>query len=147
MEEAWGGEVPDVTREAYDAVVKAIDDWAAEAHAEPKAEDVGAERIAIRNAVSETVKPAEDEEQPKAENAVTVETGRASKGNPAIVEQLKADLQRRQQQMLDMVRDMLGKQGKQVSGDGIWRTLASGNFQVDVATKSQAQKNIAEDGY
>ena len=69
------------------------------------------------------------------------------KGNPALVAQLKADLERRQAQMLDMVREMLGKQGKAASGDGIWRTLASGNFQVDAKARAEAQKNIAEDGY
>ena len=69
------------------------------------------------------------------------------KGNPALVAQLKADLERRQAQMLDMVREMLGKQGKAASGDGIWRTLASGNFQVDAKARAEAQKNIAEGGY
>ncbi|MBQ9459809.1 MAG: hypothetical protein IJU66_07760 [Oscillospiraceae bacterium] len=69
------------------------------------------------------------------------------KPDTALVDRLKADLERRQQQMLDLVREMLGKQGKKISGEGIWRTIAKGDFQVDAATKEQAQKDIAEDGF
>ena len=90
---------------------------------------------------------AEKTDDTKKTNSTADTYGPQSKGNPALVAQLKADLERRQQQMLDMVRDMLGKQGKAVSGDNIWRTLASGNFQVDAKTKAEAQKNIAEDGF
>ena len=32
-------------------------------------------------------------------------------------------------------------------GDAIWKFLASGEYTVDAATKEQAQKDIAEDGY
>ena len=39
------------------------------------------------------------------------------------------------------------KSGRISSADSIWRTLASGNFTVDAATKAQAQKDIGEDGY
>ncbi len=84
-------------------------------------------------------------EQPKGNEAVSA--NRTGKGNPALVAQLKAELEHRQAEMMKLVRDMLGKQGKNVSGDGFWRTLASGDFQVDAKTKAEAQKNIAEDGY
>ena len=93
-----------------------------------------------------TERAQENEQKPSDDSAVSANEP-YSKGNPALVEQLKADLERRQQQMLDMVRDMLSKQGKNVSGDNIWRTLAGGNFQVDAKTKAEAQKNIAEDGF
>ena len=33
------------------------------------------------------------------------------------------------------------------SGNDVWKTLASGNFKVDAATKAQAQRDIGEDGY
>ena len=47
-----------------------------------------------------------------------------------------------------MVRDMLGKQGMTIAeGDGIWKTLAGGKFEVDEAAKKAAQEAIAEDGY
>ena len=65
----------------------------------------------------------------------------------ALVDQLKAELEQRQLQFLNTVRDMLTKQGKAVSGDGIWKVIASGDYTVDDATRAEAQKNIAEDGY
>ena len=68
----------------------------------------------------------------------------------ALVNQLKADSEQRQSQFLDIVRKTISGQagafGK-AKDDSIWRTLASGNFTVDAATKAQAQKDIGEDGY
>ena len=113
-------------------------------------QDVMDEMVARGEVWMEGDEPAEraqeNEQKPSDDSAVSANEP-YSKGNPALVEQLKADLERRQQQMLDMVRDMLSKQGKNVSGDNIWRTLAGGNFQVDAKTKAEAQKNIAEDGF
>ena len=93
----------------------------------------------------------------------------------ALVNQLKADAEQRQSQFLDIVRKTISgqagafgkandsahdfiswepagfeaseKSGRISSADSIWRTLASGNFTVDAATKAQAQKDIGEDGY
>ena len=68
----------------------------------------------------------------------------------ALVNQLKADAEQRQSQFLDIVRKtILGQAGAfgKANDDSIWRTLASGNFTVDAATKAQAQKDIGEDGY
>ncbi|MBQ9606886.1 MAG: hypothetical protein IJV16_06895 [Lachnospiraceae bacterium] len=68
----------------------------------------------------------------------------------AIVNQLKADAEERKNQMLNLVQKTLSGQvgsfGK-ASGDDFWRTLASGKFTVDAATKAQAQRDISEDGY
>ena len=68
----------------------------------------------------------------------------------ALVNQLKADAEQRQSQFLDIVRKTISGQagafGK-ANDVSIWRTLASGNFTVDAATKAQAQKDIGEDGY
>ncbi len=85
--------------------------------------------------------------QEPADNAAANGAERTGRGNPALVAQLKAELEHRQEEMLKLVRDMLGRQGKNVSGDNIWRTLASGDFRVDAKTRAEAQKNIAEDGY
>lgn len=68
----------------------------------------------------------------------------------AIVKQMKSEMANRQQQLVDLVKQMIGKQGStygKASGDDIWKTLASGNFTVDAATKAQAQADIADDGY
>lgn len=68
----------------------------------------------------------------------------------AIVSQMKNELAKSQQQLVDIVKKMIGKQGStyaKASGDDIWKFLASGDFTVDAATKAQAQADIAEDGY
>ena len=71
-----------------------------------------------------------------------------------IIQQLKADDAMRQQQLLDIVHKMMGKQAKAYGvansdkdDESIWRFLAKGDFTVDAATKAQAQADIAEDGY
>ena len=68
----------------------------------------------------------------------------------AIANQLKAAADQRQQQLISIVQKSLngqvGAYGK-ATGNNIWHTLASGNFTVDDATRSQAQKDISEDGY
>ena len=66
----------------------------------------------------------------------------------AIVTQLKADAQSRIDQMTSLVQKMFGGQGKVIGmTDDMWRKLANGEFEVDEATKAQAQKDIADDGY
>lgn len=69
----------------------------------------------------------------------------------AIVKQLEADQESRQQSLVSLVQQMMGKQGKAYAvasgNDSMWKFLASGNYTVDAATKEQAQKDIAEDGY
>jgi len=66
----------------------------------------------------------------------------------AFIEQAKADIANRQQQLADIVSKMMGKQGEKIGmTDDMWKTLASGKFEVDAATKKQAQEDIAEDGY
>ncbi|MCR5157090.1 MAG: hypothetical protein K6C96_10470 [Butyrivibrio sp.] len=70
-----------------------------------------------------------------------------------IIAQMKADAEVRQQQLLDIVHKMMGKQAKTYGiaksdeDDSIWKFLAKGDFTVDAATKAQAQEDISEDGY
>ncbi|MCM1287760.1 MAG: hypothetical protein NC240_05570 [Clostridium sp.] len=68
-----------------------------------------------------------------------------------LVSQLKADQEARQQSLISLVQNTIGKQanayGIANGGDGMWRFIASGNYTVDAATKAQAQKDISEDGY
>lgn len=69
----------------------------------------------------------------------------------ALVEKLKSDQESRQQSLVSIVQNMMGKQvtayGTATGDDSIWKFLASGDYTVDAATKAQAQKDIAEDGY
>lgn len=66
----------------------------------------------------------------------------------AIVSQLKADQEKRQSQLVDLVHSMISKQTNTFgAANNIWQFLAKGNFTVDAETKAQAQKDISEDGY
>lgn len=66
----------------------------------------------------------------------------------AIVAQLKADQEKRQTQLTDLVHSMISKQTS-VFGQAtdIWKFLAKGDFEVDEETKKKAQEDISEDGY
>ena len=69
----------------------------------------------------------------------------------ALVKQLKADQESRQNSLTNLVSQMLGKQagvyGIANGDDSIWKMFANGNFTVDEAAKAQAQEDISEDGY
>ena len=71
----------------------------------------------------------------------------------AFVQQLKDDQAAQKQSFINMVTQMFQGQGKAIAiansddEDSLWKMLASGDFTVDAATKAQAQKDIAEDGY
>lgn len=66
----------------------------------------------------------------------------------ALVKQLKADQESRQQQLTNLVQQMMTKQATTyANANDIWKFLAKGDFTVDAQTKLQAQKDIAEDGY
>ncbi len=66
----------------------------------------------------------------------------------AIVSQLKADQEKRQAQLTELVQNMISKQTN-VFGEAndIWKFLAKGDFTVDAETKKKAQEDISEDGY
>lgn len=68
----------------------------------------------------------------------------------AIVNQLKAETEKRQNELMSLVQKTLagqvGAYGK-ATGDDFWKKLAGGKFTVDAATKAQAQKDISEGGY
>ncbi|MCR4763921.1 MAG: hypothetical protein K5696_10365 [Lachnospiraceae bacterium] len=65
-----------------------------------------------------------------------------------IAEQLKSDQEQRQAQMVDLVSKMMRGQGVTYNNaNDIWSFLREGNFEVDAATKAQAQQDISEDGY
>ena len=65
-----------------------------------------------------------------------------------IVAQLKAEQEKRQSQLVDLVRDMMSKQTNTYgAANNMWQFLAKGDFTVDAATQKKAQEDIAEDGY
>lgn len=91
----------------------------------------------------------------------------------ALVAQLKADQEKQQSQLTNLVSKMMGKQATaavnslariseapqsrgglpraelegRYGNANMWKFLASGDYKVDAATKAQAQKDISEDGY
>ena len=69
----------------------------------------------------------------------------------AIVEKMKLDAQNNLTQMENIVKKMFEGQGKSYSlateDDSLWKFLASGDFEVDAATKAKAKEDISEDGY
>ncbi|MGN0437468.1 MAG: hypothetical protein ACI4F4_03020 [Lachnospiraceae bacterium] len=77
----------------------------------------------------------------------------------ALVTQLKEDQAARQESLVNLVKQMMGKQADvaTIAGDfgnlseeeeaSMWKFIASGKYTVDEATKKQAQEDIAEDGY
>lgn len=68
--------------------------------------------------------------------------------NTELVNKLKADAESHTQQLQNIVQQLMTKQGQTYNNaNDMWRFLASGKFEVDEATKLQAQKDIAEDGY
>lgn len=65
-----------------------------------------------------------------------------------LVAKLQSDQEARHKQLTDMVQKLFNTQAnKYGQSTDMWRFLASGKFTVDAATKSQAQADIAEDGY
>ena len=70
------------------------------------------------------------------------------KKDTAVIAKLKADADARTAQFKSLVEQMISKQGSTLGKtDSIWSFLAGGKFTVDAATKAQAQKDIADDGY
>ncbi|MBD5474721.1 MAG: hypothetical protein HDR17_01865 [Lachnospiraceae bacterium] len=68
--------------------------------------------------------------------------------NTSLVNKMKADAEAHTQQLQNIVQQLMSKQGETYNtANGIWSVLASGKFTVDAATKAQAEKDIAEDGY
>lgn len=70
----------------------------------------------------------------------------------ALVKALKEEVEARQKQFLELVKQSLTGQGEKIAiatdnMDGIWKALAKGNFIVSEEVKKQAQEDISEKGY
>lgn len=68
--------------------------------------------------------------------------------NTELVKKMKADAEAHTQQLQNIVQQLMTKQGQTFSvANDMWQFLASGKFEVDEATKLQAQEDVSEDGY
>lgn len=78
----------------------------------------------------------------------SVTTKKTYTPNTDLIAKLKADAEARTEQLRSIVQKMMAGQGDAYGkANDMWQFLAGGNFTVDAATKLQAQKDIAEDGY
>lgn len=86
--------------------------------------------------------------EPSKEKETTKTQAATYTQNTELVNKLKADAESHTQQLQNIVQQLMTKQGQTYNtANDIWKFLASGNFTVDAATKAQAEKDIAEDGY
>lgn len=68
--------------------------------------------------------------------------------NAQLVDSLKAEMEKNMDRFTSMVEEMLAKQGLKIAqGQGVWKTLAKGEFKVDPKTQEEAKQAISEDGY
>ena len=69
------------------------------------------------------------------------------KQDTATIARLKADTERREKQLNDLVRKMLLKQGQTFQGTDIYQLLRERKVEIDPDTGKQAQEDISENGY
>ena len=87
-------------------------------------------------------------EPSKTTDTVDEEVGTTYKPNTKLIDQLKAEQNAVQTRFLTNVRDILSKQGKEIAvGEGIWKQLAAGDYEVDAETQQAAKEAISENGY
>lgn len=107
---------------------------------------------------AENTKPAEEtkDSNEKGENGVVYEPSKDSANIPVkkyvqnteLINKMKADSEEHTKQLQNIVQQLMTKQGQTFSvANDMWQFLASGKFEVDEATKKQAQEDISEDGY
>lgn len=79
---------------------------------------------------------------------VTSSAKKTYKPDTNLINKLKADAEARTSQLRSLVEKMMSGQANTYGkANDIWSFLREGNFTVDPATKLQAQKDIADDGY
>lgn len=107
---------------------------------------------------AENTKPAEEtkDSNEKGENGVVYEPSKDSANIPVkkyvqnteMINKMKADAEEHTKQLQNIVQQLMTKQGQTFSvANDMWQFLASGKFEVDEATKAQAQEDVSEDGY
>ncbi len=86
--------------------------------------------------------------EPAKKEDTAVTTKKTYTPNTDLIAKLKADADARTEQLRSIVQKLMTGQGDAYGkANDMWQFLSSGKFTVDAATKSQAQKDIAEDGY
>ena len=114
---------------AYTYASPVKESQAAEQSTAAKAEEVGA-----------VYEPSKEVQTDSAKKIYTPDTN--------LVNKLKADADARTAQLRSLVEQLMTKQSTVYSNaTDIWSFIKNGQYEVDPATKAQAQADIAEDGY
>lgn len=112
--------------------------------------DKAAVEETAKNANTENEKAAESSATAKKDDTAAVYDKRklSEADRKTIVDQLKADQAKREEQLTSLVKSMMSKQTNTFGeANNIWQFLASGKYTVDAETQKKAQEAISEDGY
>ncbi|MCM1268627.1 MAG: hypothetical protein NC302_12060 [Bacteroidales bacterium] len=112
----------------------------------------------LQTTQAENTKPAEETKDTteKGENGVVYEPSKDSATvstkkyvqNTELINKLKAENEEHSKQLRNIVEQLMTKQSQTYGvANDMWKFLASGKFEVDAATKAQAQEDVSEDGY
>ena len=115
------------------------------------------ETLTTTQTENKPVEEVKDNTSEKGENGVVYEPSKDSVNVPVkkyvqnteLVNKMKADAEEHSKQLRNIVEKMMTKQSQTsgIANGDMWKFLASGKFEVDEATKLQAQQDISEDGY
>ena len=115
------------------------------------------EALTTTQTENKPVEEVKDNTSEKGENGVVYEPSKDSVNVPVkkyvqnteLVNKMKADAEEHSKQLRNIVEKMMTKQSQTsgIANSDMWKFLASGKFEVDEATKLQAQQDISEDGY
>ena len=122
--------------------------------AETAAENNGAQKVPESGVVYERTEDKDTADKVSSVKSQTVD-------HEAIIAKMKLDAEQQTANLRSIVEKLILGQSKADSiankggvgentltnDDDMWKFLASGDFEVDAATKAQAQADIAEDGY
>ena len=125
---------------------KAVSTSSPESKSSGKADANAKVKTENQAAVYEKTKKEDTNKEPYKSNKMSKED------RAALVKALKEEVEARQKQFLELVKQSLTGQGEKIAiatdnMDGIWKALAKGNFTVSEEVKKQAQEDISEKGY
>ena len=128
------------------AKAKAVSTSSPESKSSGKADANAKVKTENQAAVYEKTKQEDTSKEPYKINKMSKED------RAALVKALKEEVEARQKQFLELVKQSLTGQGEKIAiatdnMDGIWKALAKGNFTVSEEVKRQAQEDISEKGY
>lgn len=127
---------------AYDYQKYAVNDTKSDAKAEKNAEKNVEKKAETKNALDSGA-AAVYEASDAAKNANDKVT---KQPNTELINKLKTEVEARTNQLQDIVNKLLSKQGQTFNAANGLKSLYE-SLEVDDATRAQAQKDIAEDGY